>query len=94
MDIQAPLKESVETGNAILLLGAGASLSAKDKSGKSPPKTSELTSLLAYKFVSPDYAEASLVQVADYAINESSLFQVQDFLREVFLPFQPSDTTL
>jgi len=31
MDIQAPLKESVETGNAILLLGAGASLSAKDK---------------------------------------------------------------
>gem|GEM_PF-4774602 len=63
-------------------------------SGKSPPKTSELTSLLAYKFVSPDYAEASLVQVADYAINESSLFQVQDFLREVFLPFQPSDTTL
>ena len=91
MDIPAPLKESVETGNAILLLGAGASLSAKDKSGKSPPKTSELASLLAHKFVSPDYATAPLVQVADFAINESSLFQVQDYLREVFLPFEPSD---
>lgn len=92
MDILAPLKEAVETGNAILLLGAGASLAATNSKGESPPKTWELASLLAHKFVSPDYADASLMQVADIAINETSLFQVQDYLRELFLPFQPSES--
>lgn len=91
MDIPAPLKEAVETGNAILLLGAGASLSAKDANGNQPPKTPQLASLLAHKFLSPDYANASLMQVADFSISETSLFQVQDYLRDIFLPFQPSE---
>ncbi len=35
MDIPAPLKEAVETGAAVLMLGSGASLAARDAKGNS-----------------------------------------------------------
>lgn len=90
MDIPALLKESIETGNAILFLGAGASLSAADGKGGCPPKATELASLLANKFLSPDYASAPLMQVADFAISEAGLFSVQDYIRDLFVAFAPS----
>ncbi len=92
MDIPAPLKEAVETGAAVLMLGSGASLAARDAKGKRPPTTPELAKLLCGKFLSPDYANHPLTQVADYAISESSLFVVQDFIRELMHLFEPSDS--
>lgn len=90
MDIPAPLKAAVETGAAVLMLGSGASLAARDSEGRRPPKTDELAKLLCDKFLSSDYEKHPLMQVADYSISESSLFGVQDFIRELFRSFQPS----
>lgn len=90
MDVPAPLMQSVETGNSILLLGAGASLSAENAQGDSMPRTDELAAKLAHEFVSPDYANAPLAQVAAFAISESSLFAVQDFIRDQLIGFNPS----
>jgi tetratricopeptide (TPR) repeat protein len=94
MDLPTPLKAAVESGNAVLLLGSGASLACNDVDGNRPPTASELAKMLCGKFLSPDYERHPLTQVADYAISESSLFEVQDFIREVFLPHKPSASHL
>jgi hypothetical protein len=94
MDIPAPLRNAVESGTAVLLLGSGASLAARDPNGKRPPTAAELAKLLCDRFLSADYERHPLTQVADYAISESSLFDVQDFIREIFLPFKPSPSHL
>ena len=90
MDIPAPLQSAVETGSAVLMLGSGASLAARDSKGNRPPTAAELAKLLCEKFLSPDYERLPLTQVADYSISESSLFEVQDYIRRIFLPFKPS----
>lgn len=94
MELPTPLKAAIESGNAVLLLGAGASLACQDSHGKRPPSTAELAKLLCSKFLSPDYERHPLTQVADYAISESSLFDVQDYIREILLPFKPSPSHL
>ncbi len=94
MDIPTPLKAAVESGNAVLLLGSGASLAGRDDAGKSPPTTPQLAKLLCDRFLSSDYERHPLTQVADYAISESSLFDVQDYIRDIFLPFKPSSSHL
>jgi cytochrome c-type biogenesis protein CcmH/NrfG len=94
MDIPSPLRNAVESGTAVLLLGSGASLAARDPTGKRPPTAAELARLLCGKFLSAAYERHPLTQVADYAISESSLFDVQDFIREIFLPFKPSKSHL
>lgn len=90
MDIPAPLKTAIEEGNVVLMLGAGASLGAKDSKGNSPPTASQLASILAHRFLSPDHANYPLTQVGDFAASEGGLFQVQDFLADLFKPFEPS----
>ncbi len=40
--------------------------------------------------MSSDYEKHPLTQIADYAISESGLFAVQDYIRELLLPFEPS----
>ena len=49
-----------------------------------------LTRLLAERFVDPSYADATLTQVADFAIQEAGLFAVQDFVAETYSPYKPS----
>jgi hypothetical protein len=90
MDLPKHLIEAVENGNAILLLGAGASLAARNSNGKPPPSASGLGRLLAAKFLTQEYENSPLTQIADYAISESSLFEVQDYIRAIFTPFTPS----
>ena len=94
MDIPTPLRSAIEEGNVVLMLGAGASLSATDKFGNHPPTASALAKLLAIKFLNDSYSSLPLNQVGEYAINESDLFSVQDYIREVFLPFEPSASHL
>ena len=94
MDIPAPLRAAVENGAAVLMLGSGASLAARDGKGNRPPATPELARLLCAQFLSPEYEDHPLTQVADYAISESSLFEVQDFIRDQMLPFEPSASHL
>lgn len=83
------LIEYAKQGNIVLFLGAGASLSAKDGNGDSPPLASELGSRLSQKFLNGSMATASLTQIAECAIAETSTSAVQDYIKEILEPFNP-----
>ena len=90
MELPAPLVNALQKSSAVLMLGAGASLDAKDERGRTAPGVKELTRLLAVEFLNTSYASASLTNVADFAIQESSLFEVQDFIAVTYAPYKPT----
>jgi hypothetical protein len=90
MDIPDYLEQQVREGRVALCLGSGASLGAKDDRGKGPPAGKGLAELLANKFLGGRYKDSSLAQVAEYAISESDLGQVQLFIRDLFEPLHPT----
>jgi len=87
LELPPHLVAEVEHGNVVLLLGAGASLGSTNKDGKRPPLAGELAELLATKFLTPAYAKKPLNQVAEYAISESDLFTVQDYIADYLRTF-------
>jgi len=90
VDIPSVLQTQVREGKAVLLLGAGASLEATDAKGNHPPSGRELAKLLSDRFLGGKFRDSPLNQVGEYAISESSLIAVQDFIRETLEPFQPT----
>src|SRR5690349_18133647 len=89
-ELPAPLLSEIEAGRAVLVLGAGASLSAMEACGVKPPLTGrQLAKLLAEKFLTDDQSSLPLPQVADLAINESDLFTVQDFIASLLVKVKP-----
>src|SRR5262245_8594203 len=90
MEIPVPLETAVRDGRAVLFLGAGASMEALDGHGKHPPNAQQLSELLAARFLGGRYKHLPLSQVAEYAINETDLRTVQDFIKDTFERFQPS----
>jgi tetratricopeptide (TPR) repeat protein len=91
MEIPPILKSNILSGNVVLLLGAGASVEAKDTRGRAAPSSKQLTTLIVDKFLSPAFSQYSLSQVAEIAISESDLVTFQEFIREVFEPFEPTE---
>lgn len=91
IDIPPYLEQQVSSGKAVLLLGAGASLGATDANGKRAPKTDELRDLLSDKFLGGKLKNRTLSQVAEYAISESNLLAVQEFIRQRFEGLRPTD---
>ena len=91
MEIPPYLEEQVKAGRAVLVLGAGASFSAVDADGRRAPRTDKLRDLVADKFLGGKLKTRSLSQVAEYAISESNIFEVQEFIRQRFEALQPSD---
>jgi hypothetical protein len=87
MDIPSYLEEQIKDGRAVLILGAGTSLGAVDGAGNRGPKTDELRDLLSDKFLGGKLKNRSLSQVAEYAISESNILEVQEFVRQRFRPF-------
>jgi len=90
MDIPSALETQIREGRAVLVLGAGASLSATDKFGNHPPKTSDLTNLLSDRYLGGNYKDFPLNQVAEFAISETDLVTVQEYIRNLLEPFNPS----
>jgi tetratricopeptide (TPR) repeat protein len=90
MDIPDYLEQQLKEGKVVLCLGSGASLGARDCKGKGPPAGIGLADLLANKFLGGKYKESSLAQVAEYAISESDLGQVQSFIRDLLEPLEPT----
>lgn len=90
MDIPSSILTNVREGKAVLFLGAGASRDTKDSKGKRPPSGSELAKLLAGRFLGGKFENYPLQQVADYAISESSLPEVQEYIKELFQDLCPS----
>lgn len=84
------LLTQIREGKAVLFLGAGASFDAVDDDGNKPPSGWKLGQMLSDKFLGGKYADAPLNQIGEYAISESDLFTVQDFIRGIFQPFKPT----
>lgn len=82
--------EKIQKGEAVLFLGAGASIGAKGPHGEVPPKGDELRDEISSKFLGGAYNTKPLSQVAEYAKNESSLYEVQSFIADILLPLEPA----
>lgn len=83
------LLEQIKAGNVVLFLGAGASFGCKNNSGDKIPSGQELSNMIASKFLGKDYLDKNLDYVSELAISESSLFEVQNFVAEIFKHFEP-----
>lgn len=88
--IPSTLIERIQNKKVVLFLGAGASLSATSKDGKSCPKGCELAKIISDKFLGGKEKDKSLSTVAEYAIEEHSLVEVQEFIKDIFNNFEPA----
>lgn len=75
----------------VLFLGSGASIGAIHPENIEPPIGSKLASMLAEKFLGDEFKRRPLAQVAELAISETGLFEVQSFISNVFQDFTPAD---
>lgn len=90
MELPPNLIKKVKNNQVVLFLGAGASLDAKTPQGATPPTGSELAKLISQEFLGGQFDSSSLAIVAEFAISESSLLELQEYIKNVFEPFQPS----
>ena len=90
MDLPKGLIEDMKAGRVILFLGAGASVGSVDPEGNGPPLGDELRDLLVTEYLGPSFADRSLAAVAELAISEKSLPQVQDFIAAQFKNLSPA----
>ncbi len=86
-----PLIEQVREGRVILFLGAGALKGAVHPKGFGVPDAKQLASALCDRYLSGDLKDRPLSQVAELAISERSLAEVQDFIASLLQDFAPSD---
>jgi hypothetical protein len=91
LSFPAELIHAVESHSAVLFFGAAASFGARHPKSDKIPNARRLRDLLADRFLGGDEKDKPLAAVAELAANESSLVNVQQFVRELLLPFQPAD---
>ena len=84
------LKTQIREGKVVLVLGAGASQGATQTDGAEPPDGPQLGRLIADRFLGDRFPTSSLSQISEYAISESSLAEVQEFIRNIFESLKPS----
>ena len=91
MDLPKGLIEDMKAGRVILFLGAGASIGSVDPEGNGPPLGDELRDLLVSKYLGARFADRSLAAVAELAISEKSLPEVQDFIAARLKNLSPAE---
>lgn len=90
LDLPPHLLDQIKEGKAILFLGAGASYGCKSADGtKSALTGPQLGKKLADRFLGGKRAEETLAKIADFATTESSLLDVQLFVRGLFESIEP-----
>lgn len=82
----------IRDGNAVLFLGAGASLDAQDLRGRKPPTGRQLGELLADRFLGGSHRSSDLSEIGAFSISESDLVTVQEYIRQLFEDFRPTRT--
>lgn len=90
MNIPEFLFDQISAGNAVLFLGAGASKGTADSKGQVPPDAKQLGNMLSDKFLGSKFKELPLSQIGDLAISESSLSDVQQFIHDILIDFNPA----
>ncbi len=91
VDIAPALIDAIKEQRAVLFLGAGASRNAKHSKGDQIPQGEHLRDLICNKFLGGKLKEKPLNAVAAIAANEAGLASFQDYIHELFMPFQPAD---
>lgn len=90
-NIPKPVIDIVREGRAFLFLGAGASVGAISKNRNNPPIGKELGQLLVNKFLTPEYNNYTLPQIAELSISEYDISTVQEYIASIFEEFTPSE---
>lgn len=85
------LIEQIKEGQAILFLGSGASREAFHQNGIKSPTGQELSDLIAKKFLGDTYINNDLNYVSELAISESSLYNVQKYIYDIFSEFKAGE---
>ena len=86
------LIENIFKKNIVLFLGSGFLSNATHPESKKAPLGNNLANLLSNKFLNGKYAGSPLSFVSDVAISESSLFEVQRYIYEIFEKFEPNES--
>ncbi|MDX2220654.1 MAG: SIR2 family protein [Burkholderiales bacterium] len=90
MELTPYLVDRVREGQVVLFLGAGASKGAISPNNASVPDGAALASKLSDKFLGGQDKDKSLAVIAEYCISESDLQTVQQFIRDLLVPFGPA----
>ena len=91
MIIPSYLETLIREGNVVLLLGSGASLDACNAAGVHPPNVKQLGDTLSDRFLGGKYKDKTLAQISEYAISVADIRTVQEFIRSIFIDFQPTE---
>jgi len=90
LELPPTLVDAVRKGNAILFLGAGASIGARHPKGAKIPVGNDLRDLLCDRFLEGALKDKSLAEVAQYCENEASRVDVQAYIRTLLKEFTPA----
>lgn len=85
------LVNAIREQRAILFLGAGASFGAQHPKKERIPLGDALRDLISDKFLNGELKSKSLASVAAMAANDHGLNRLQEYIRNLFLPFEPAD---
>lgn len=85
------LLEKLQDGECVLFLGAGAAIGSSGPNGETPPSGMKLRDLLCDKFLGGKHKDKALTRVAEFAKYESSLPDVQSYIRSLFYSLQPAN---
>jgi tetratricopeptide (TPR) repeat protein len=91
VELTRALVEDAKAGRIILFLGAGASAGAMDSAGNGPPLGHDLRDMLVSKYLTPEFSNRSLGAVAELAISEQTLPEVQDFIAGHLKDLEPAE---
>lgn len=90
-DIPQVLIDNIKNKNVVLFLGSGFAYNANHPENKRAPLGNHLANIIADKFLNGEYKNSSLTYVSDLAISETSLFEVQNFIFEIFSKYSPNE---
>lgn len=90
VEIPKSLIDAVREQRSVLFLGAGASHGAKHPNKKQIPLGDSLRDEIRNKFIGKISPNAPLSLVASIATNEAGLSELQEYIYELFKPFEPA----
>ena len=90
VELPNALVTAIQSGRAVVFLGAGASLESKDAHGTKPPNGDRLAEMIGTEFFGAPQQGVDLMQVAAMAGRSAGKQNVHEFIREVFKSFSPS----
>lgn len=90
MTIPRQLIEQIRHGRVVLFFGSGA-LYGAELPGKDIPLGNDLRDILVDQYLNESFSGSDLAHVAAMAISQSSLFDVQDFIRDYISGLLPAE---